>query len=375
MTSGRPARVLSVTKGLGRGGTERLLVGALRHIDRTRFDVEVAYLLPSKDALVAEIEGQGVPVHCLGAGRAGRLAWIPRLQSLVRAGRFDVVHTHMPSPAVAARLMLWSRPPVLVHTEHNVWERYRWATHWANALTYGRNDLVLAVSQGVAASINSSRLRRHLPPVEVLIHGIDIDGVRRSNGTRRSARAVLGLPEDSQVIGTVGNFTAKKDQATLLRAFALLASKRPQLHLVMLGSGPLEDKLRAQAGDLGLGHRVTWAGSRDDVLELLAAFDVFVLSSQHEGLSIALLEALATGVPCVATGVGGTPEVLEDGKGGFLVPPGQPDRLAAAVGKLVDDPELRAEFGRRAAGIGRQYCLEGAVARLQDAYDEVLGRR
>ncbi|HWH36042.1 MAG TPA: glycosyltransferase [Acidimicrobiales bacterium] len=371
----RLPRVLWLTKGLGRGGTERLLLGAARHHDRSRHQVEVAYVLDWKDALVADVEACGVPVHCLGRGRGP--GWVPRLGRLVRQGRFDIVHTHMPVPAVAARLIAPRRGgPALVHTEHNVWDRYRRLTCWSNAATYHRNRLVLSVSEGVAESIRSGagRRRRGLPPLEVLVHGIDPLAAHHGEEARVAARRALGLAADRQVIGSVGNFTAKKDQLALLGAVAALAPDHPDLGLVLVGSGPLEASLRTRAEEPDLAGRVVFAGSRDDVLEILPAFDVFALSSRHEGLPIALLEAMASGVACVATDVGGVGEVVRHGVHGLLVAPGDERALVAALAGLLDEPERRARLAREARIRSGDFDLEVAVRRQQDAYDEVLAR-
>jgi glycosyltransferase involved in cell wall biosynthesis len=365
-----PARVLMLTKGLGRGGTERLLAGAVRHLDRARFAVEVAYLLPWKDAFVGEVEAAGVPVHCLEAPRASSIGWVPRLRRLVREHDIDLVHTHMPVPAAVARSVLPGRRPAFVHTEHNLWGRYRLPTRLANRATYGRNAAVIAVSDGVAASIRSR------VPVDVVTHGIDIERLHRADDARREvrreARRQLGLDADAPVIGTVGNFTAKKDQATLLAAAARLADEHPGLRVVLVGSGPLEDDLRSRSRQLGLGDTVVFAGSRDDVFDLLPAFDVFTLSSRFEGLPISLLEAMASGVPPVVTRVGGIPEVVTDGDDGVLVEPGDPEGLATALGKLLADPGRRAELATGAVERAAAFDLAHAVRRIEAIYDRAL---
>jgi len=357
--------VLMLTKGLGRGGTERLLVGAARHLDRARFRLEVAYLLPWKDAFVAEIEATGTPVHCLNAPRPIDLGWLRTLRRIVHEHDIDIVHTHMPLPAAYARLAMPGRRPAFVHTEHNMWSRYRLPTRLANQVTYGRNARAIAVSDQVAATIRSS------VPVEVIVHGTDPSLVVTGEGAREAARAALDLPATARVVGTVGNFTAKKDQATLLRAFASLPDAPADTRLVLVGLGPLEDTLRGLATELGIADRVVWPGSRDDVFALLPAFDTFVLSSQFEGLPIALLEAMATGVAPVATSVGGIPEVITDGRDGLLVPAGDPGALAAALGKVLDDDELRADLGRQAAVRAGEFDLVHAVRRTEALYEAV----
>ena len=357
-----PVGVLMLTKGLGRGGTERLLADTVRHVDRSRFRVEVAYLLPWKDALCDEIRAADVPVHCLDAPRPTSVAWLPRLRRIVRDHGIDVVHTHMPLPAAAARVALPGRRPVFVHTEHNMWDRYRRPTRWINRVTYRRNAAVIAVSDRVAGSIRSR------VPVEVVVHGIDADRARHGSVARESARRALGLDAHQPVVGTVGNFTAKKDQVTLLRAAARLRQEVPDLRLVLIGSGPLEGELRSLADALGIAASTFFAGSRPDVGALLPAFDVFALSSRFEGLPIALLEAMASRLPCVATSVGGIPEVVTDGDDGMLVQPGDPDALATAIGKLLADDVLRSTVGDRALVRARDFRVDRAVRRIEAVY-------
>lgn len=374
----RPARVLWLAKGLGRGGAEQLLAGAARHFDPDRFEVEVAYLLPWKDHLVADFTARGIPVHCLGQRNRWDPRWLLRLRRLVAAGGFDLVHTHMPLPAVGARVGLASPRPVLVHTEHNVWERYHRLTYLANAVTYRRNDAVLAVSNSVARSVRMpfGLRRRPLPPMEVLYHGIEPRPQVDSAVARRTARERLDLSDGDVVIGTVGNLTPKKDQETLIRALAQLPQRHRATRLVIVGDGPLRGHLAQFARDLLPAGRVIFTGSRDDVQELLYGFDVFALTSRHEGLSIALVEAMSAAVPCVATRVGGVPEVITDGQEGFLVPAGDPAAVDVALSKLLDDPQLRQTMGQAGVMKSRHFAIDAAAGRIAARYDELLaGRR
>jgi glycosyltransferase involved in cell wall biosynthesis len=180
------------------------------------------------------------------------------------------------------------------------------------------------------------------------------------------------------VVGSVGNFTAKKDQATLLRAVAEVPAADlgggGDAVLVLVGLGPLEGELRALARDLGIAERVVFAGSRDDVFALLPALDVFALSSRFEGLPIALLEAMASGVAPVATRVGGIPEVINDGRDGVLVDPGDPTGLAAALTRVLGDDDERARIGACARARAGDFDLVHAVRRAEEIYRQALGR-
>ena len=334
-----------LTKGLGRGGTERLLVGAVRHLDPSRYRVEVAYLLPWKDALVDEIRHDGVPVHCLDAPHPTSVAWIGRLRQLVRSHDIAIVHTHMPSPAVAARLALESPPagdrahraqPVgPLPAGHALGEPARPTAATAPSSPC-RTASPRRSGRGCRSTSCSTASRR--------------DRARRDAAARAAARALLGLGADEPVIGTVGNLTAKKDHATLLRAVALVRERGPRrpprARRVGAARGRAAPPRRRRSGST---DSVVLAGSRGDVPELLPAFDVFALSSRFEGLPIALLEAMATGLACVATTVGGIPEVVTDGRDGVLVEPADPAGLADALVALLDDPVRREELGRNAA--------------------------
>lgn len=367
-----PARVLWLAKGLGRGGAERLLVTAAAHIDPSRFSVDVAYLLPWKDAFVPELRERGLHVHCLHQSGPTDLRWASRLRRLMATQRYDVVHTHMPVPAVAARLLAGSSAK-LVHSEHNVWSRYRRPTYVANALTYRRNDAVIAVSQAVRDSIPGRYLPRPPATTEVLLHGIEPEAARTGTAARAEARRALGLAEDAFVVGTVGNFTPKKDQRTLITAVAGLRRTHPEAVLVLVGTGPLDDELREQARR-ELGNAALFTGSRSDVLELLPALDVFALSSLHEGLSIALVEALSSGVPAVCTAVGGVPEVLTHEREGLLVPAARATALEDALRRMAADGALRERFAAAALVRARAFDISAAVRRIESIYDEVLAR-
>jgi glycosyltransferase involved in cell wall biosynthesis len=366
-------RVLWLTKGLGLGGAERLLALMAAKLDRGRYEVEVAYLLPWKDALVREFTDHGIRTVCLGASRTVDPRWVTRLRRLLRERRYALVHTHSPVPAAASRLLARA-PTRLVHTEHNMWSRYRWLTYAANAATYARNDVVLAVSDGVAASIAPPRwVPGRSPPVEVLLHGVDPEDALRGPQARASARAGLGLDASVPVVGTVANFTPKKDHAGLLTAIDEVRERIDDVTLLLIGSGPLEDDLRARVAERGLEGHVRFLGPRDDVPALLPALDVFVLGSRFEGLPISLLEAMAAEVACVATGVGGIPEAITDGVQGRLVPPGEPGALAAAITEVLLDPTVRASMA--AAGRERvraEFSIDRAVEWTERLYGQLL---
>jgi glycosyltransferase involved in cell wall biosynthesis len=360
--------VLILIKGLGRGGAETLLAAAAPHLDGVRFRYELAYLLPWKDALVGEIGATGLPVHCLDGDRG--VSWVGRLRELVHGRGIGLVHGHSPVAAAVARAAL--RQERHVYTEHNVWARYHPATRWANSLTFPRNDHVFTVSDEVRASVAYPpvlRFRR-MPPVETLYHGL---APGWANGvTSDGVREELGIPESSPVVGTVGNFTPKKAHGTLVEAAVLVRAKVPEARVVMVGHGPLEGELRRRARQLGLEEAVIFTGYREDAARVTSAFDVFALPSAFEGLSVALLEAMALGRPVVATRVGGTPEVVRDGTEGFLVPPGDQGALAEGIARLLRDRDLSDRMGKAARQRADAFDIRQAIRRMEEVYAELL---
>ncbi|WP_439677393.1 glycosyltransferase [Embleya sp. MST-111070] len=362
---GGRVRVLWLAKGLGRGGAEQLLVNCARHLDDERYEVEVAYVLPWKDALVPTLRGLGITVHCLGGGRS----WPLRLRTLVRARGYGLIHTHMPVPAVAARVVGAGVP--IVHTEHNMWPRYRRPTRLANAWTYRRNSGVIAVSSAVAESIVPGRLRPGVSPT-VIHHGPDLGDAFAGPGARERARRMLDLDQDAFIVGTVANFTPKKDQLGLLDAHARVRDRHPGALLVLIGSGPLEATLRERANRADLKGSVVFTGSRGDVPTLLSAFDVFALSSRQEGLPVSLMEAMTVGLPSVVTAVGGMPEIVTDGIEGVVVPPGDPRAFGDALASFAADPARRRACGEAAHKRSAEFDVAGAQRRIEDVYARVL---
>lgn len=369
-----PIRVLWLTKGLGPGGAERLLVSFATAMNRDRFDLQAAYLLPWKDHLVAELAGLGVPASCLDGPQEADPRWALRLRSLVRAARIDIVHAHSPLVAALARPALRTLPkryrPALMGTEHNVWSSHHPATRWANRLTLPMEDVTIAVSEEVRASMPTRPARR----TEVVVQGVDVDSIAARRGERDAARSELGVGTEELVVVTVANLRANKDYPTLLRAARQLADAGEPIRFVSVGQGPLADELEAERDRLGLKDCFQFLGYRDDPVGVLVAGDVFCLSSRFEGLPIALLEAMAAGLPVVATSVGGIPTAVADGREGRLVPAGDHYGLAAAIVELRD-PEVRRRLAAAAADRVRAFGIDRAVQRQQELYELLVRRR
>ncbi len=327
----QPIRVLWLVKGLGPGGAEQLMVAAATVRDREKFRYEADYLLPWKDALVGPLEALGVPTRCLDVRDERDLRWAWRLRRRLLEDPVDILHAQSPYPAGIARLVVRTLPrrvrPRLVYTVHNTFHSFSPPTRILNGITYPLDDVDLAVSVEVHETI-----WKHLQDrTEIVVHGVLLTEVRSELEHRDQVRQELGIGADETVVGTIANFRAQKDYPNLLATARVLIDRGWSGRIVAVGQGPLEAEMRALHEQLGLGDRVLLLGRRDDAVRVLAACDVFTMASDNEGLPVALMEALALGLPVAATAVGGIPEAVTDGVEGLLVPPTRPEALADAI--------------------------------------------
>ncbi|HSM01059.1 MAG TPA: glycosyltransferase [Acidimicrobiia bacterium] len=360
--------ILVLIKGLDIGGAERMITESSRHWDRSRFDYSVAYALPWADALVPELVGQGIDVHCLGRSRTLTPGVARRLRGVIVDESVDLVHAHLPTMGVIARTV---SPVPVVYTEHGIASSYRLTTRIANRATYGRNAAVIAVSQAVADSVGS------YPGPEPIVVPNSVEVAVTPEETR-GARAELGLGPDDHLVVQVGNIRPGKAHADLVRAAAGLATRDDRAAVVSIGAetraGDIERLERLAAAE-GVADRVRFLGGRADARSFIAAADVYVHPSTVEAFGVAVLEAMALGRPIVATAVGGVAELVSDGETGLLVPPGDPVALAAAIDRLLDDREFAAALGAAARGVAEEsHGLAPMVRAIEAVYEDVLRR-
>jgi len=366
-------RVLVLIKGLGPGGAERLVTLHARLRDENAYECHVAYLLAWKDAFVEELRSTGVSVTCLGARSSWDVRWVARLRALVRARQIDVVHAHSPLAAIGARLAARTirarRRPRVVTTEHNVWDSHAPLTARMNRWTARLDDARLAVSEAVRTSMPDPLRRR----TEVVLHGVDVEATRAA-ADRDGVRAELGIAPDEHMVVTVANLRATKGYPDLLDAARRVVAEHPSARFVAVGQGPMEAEIRARHAELALGRSFLILGYRPDAARIVSAADIFCLASHHEGVPLAMMEALVLGIPVVATDVGGVHELVEHGREALLVPPRDPGALAGALLSLLADDERRTAIAAAATARGDHLGVENAVRRTEAVYAAVRRR-
>lgn len=365
--------VVHVVDSLAVGGMEN---GVVNLINGLSGDIRHTVVTMSAMGPLAERLPMEVACHCIGKRPGIDVGAMVRLAALLRRLRPSVVHTRNWGGfdgILAARV---ARVPTVIHGEHG-----REAAD-PEGRDPRRNRLrrIFAplVSRFVTVSFD---LRQwllttvRLPAAKlVTIHnGVDVG--RFASGERQAGRRALRLPGHAVVVGAVGRLDPVKDHAGLLHAFSVLRTDQPAAELVIVGDGPCRSDLEHQVHELGLTGHVHLLGMRQDVSLLLRGFDVFVLPSLAEGISNTVLEAMATGLPVVATRVGGNPELVEHGATGALVPPANPLVQAAALRCYVEDAGLRESHG--AAGRRRvlqHFTLERMTQAYRDLYVSATAR-
>jgi len=373
MTGKPDVRVLSVIGNLMLGGTESYVARMAREIKKYGVDMEIC-ALELEGPLLRSLEESGIRVH--GTPYASRIQQsntltlartVNAIRRIVAEGRFDIVHTYLFWSDVlgvsGARLAGCHR---VIESRRSL---HDW-THSPSAFFHGLEQITNLFAHELIANsrvalLDAEAHERWLPRIRtVLYNGVDVEDYQpaqiRVDGPLR--------------IVTVGALAPRKGQEYAIEALALLIASGVDATLELIGSGPDDAMLRRKASDAGVADRVTFAGEQLDPRPHLTGADLFLLPSRQEGFSNALLEAMASALPVVATDVGGNAEAIADGVGGRIVPPQQPEAMAAAITELATDRRQLVEMGRaNRRRVAELYTLEASARNLADWY--INGRR
>lgn len=370
--SARLMRVCLIVPKLQIGGAEDQVLRLLEHLDRSRFAVSLCCLVRG-DGKMEEIAGRHAESFFVldFRWRVFPAAFV-RLVHFLRWGRFDVVHCHLPLADMIGRIAgRIARVPVLVTTEHG---KHLWKPWWyllIERLVARFTDLRICVSQ----DITDIRRRREGTPPDKLVcipNAVDSAACRRAERGRAAVMADFGWGASDPLVLSVGRLVVAKDYPTLVEAVSFLGERFPETRCLIVGEGDRRGEIASAIERWDVSDRVTLAGARRDIADLLAAADVFVLSSIREGLPVSLLEAMAAGAAIVATAVGGIPDAITDGTNGLLVPPGSGRLLAEALARCLEDADLRKQLGYAASReVERRFSVTSTVERIGTLYREL----
>lgn len=309
--------------------------------------------------------------------KKGNLTAYRRVKRIIREGGYDIIHCHTPVGAAVARLAARKarkNGSKVIYTAHG-FHFYKGAP-WLNWLVYFPVEWLLSPLTDVLITINREdydRAKRLLRAKKVVyIPGVGIDVSRfRGNGEQGAAlRRELGIPDEAAVLLSVGDLNKNKNHRAVLEALARMENRN--LHYVVCGRGPLKEELEAFAREKGLADRVRFMGYRDDIPAFYAMADVFVFPSFREGLSVSVMEAMASGLPIVCSRIRGNTDMVEDGVNGYLMEPGDPDSIAGALRRL-ENREKREEISRNNLKKAEIYSLGVIAEQYRQLYLEANG--
>lgn len=367
---GQKIKILHLIKSLGRGGAETLLVQTAKFHDLEKFELHVIYFLPWKNQLVAELQKAGV--HVLNIPAHNNLCIIRSfklVENYIQTHQINLLHCHLPWAGFLGRLIHFRIQIPTLYTEHNKQERYHFFTRLLNKITFNHQTKVVAVSEDVRNSI-----LKNIPveiPVVTISNGIDTIHYHKNPNSGNVIRESLGISPDAVVLGTLAVFRKQKCLLKWLDVFAALYDGNPNLRGIMVGDGPLMNDIENYRRKLDLEEVVFLPGMKKNAADWYNTMDIFMISSEFEGLPLALLEAMSTEKPVVSTNAGGIGEVLQHNKTGYLVNFGDWFGLINAAQALIDDKSLCSSMGM--AGrlrIMDAYSLKQMVSSLEIIYNK-----
>lgn len=357
-SGGTGRHVLDLAEGLLARGCDVHLLYSTGRIDRTFRQRLTA--MPALHKTVIEMRRAIHPADMLALRAVCRY--------IRAAGPFDIIHGHASKGGAMARLAAILTATPVFYTLHGLIVMDPLLPRWRRWLYLSiERSLALATARIIAVSPEEARAATALKLGAARI-AIVANGVGKPALTpRHEARQAMELPQDAQVVGFIGRLVGQKAPEVLLRAFARTADLIPNAYLAMVGSGPLDTELRDLTGSLGIAKRVRWLGERDANV-CLSGFDVFALSSRKEGLPYVILEAMAAGLPVVATSTAGVESLLNHGENGFVAPPDDPAAFAAGLIALLSDPSRRADFGQASLQRVAHFSIDGMVDKILRLY-------
>jgi sugar transferase (PEP-CTERM/EpsH1 system associated) len=372
-------RVLHIVSHLGMGGTEHGVLKVMKGLGEYEFEHRICAVRAIDADFAARMDVAG-RTYSAGSGRPGFQFPMFRLRRIMKQFRPHIVHTRNFGALEAIPAAMLAGVPATVHSEHGyeleILRGLPFRRRMLCRAFYAMADAVFTVTNDLG-KYHSEQSGLPVEKFRVLYNGVNTETFLPRPEVSVRRKSELGIPAERLVLGTVGRLVPIKDQRTLLRAAELLVRQNANVHVLVVGAGPELANLQAQvAASAELPGRVTFSGASDRVAELLGAMDIFVLSSICEGMSNTIIEAMASGLPVVATRAGGNPELVKEDHTGCLFDPGDVRRLSELILRFTEDPDLRREFGRAARCRAVElFSLTGMIHRYRSLYVDLAARR
>lgn len=369
-------KILHIVEDLKVGGLEKILASIVLSLDPSKYDPQV-WCLTMGGQVADELIKQGVPLRILDLNNYYNPLRIAALARMMKKEKFHIIHTHGYFAGTFGRFAaILAGISVIIAHVHSTYYEYGRRNLLIERFLSCFTDRIICISQAVEKFVTvNEKIRKE--KTRLIYNAVTPPDKLLDDHLRRKMRASLGLDAETTVIAVVASLTANKGHGILLTAFKEIFLSQPSARLLIVGDGPLREQIEASTRQLMIDQAVVFTGIRKDVFDLLQLSDIFVLPTQiREGLGVALIEAMAVGLPVIGTNIGGIPEVIEEGENGFLVSPGSSKQLAEAIRMLVDDQALRLGMGNR----GRQmyeekFTMSKMKELVETMYDELLCKK
>ncbi len=367
-------RVLHLVEDLGVGGLERVIASIVLGLDDNRYEANV-WCLARGGQIADELIEKGASVKILEMGNYYNPSRIITLARLLKKEQIDILQTHGYFASTFGRLAaILARVPIIIAHVHSTYYCYSKRNVIIERFLSFFTDKIVCISvavQNFALEVERIHKRKTL----VIYNGID--GPNSYKNELNVNRNSFGISDSEIVFITVASLTAHKGHSVLIDAMHILTKKYENLRLLIVGDGPLRNNLAEYVKTLDLTRNILFTGLRKDIFALLKLSDIFVLpSSEREGLGIAIIEAMACDLPLVGTFLGGIPEVIEENGNGFLVKPGDPEELAAAIERLIKDETGRTKMGQMGNKIfNDKFTAAKMIENIELLYDELIEKR
>lgn len=347
-----------------------LLPETLKYHDQEQFEFHYIYFLPWKDQVVKPIERHGGKVTCFSAANNIEISLkVPALVDYIKSHNIKLVHCHLAWAGIAGRVAAKLAGVPVIYTEHNNFSSYHMLTKLMSRLTLPLGDLTIAVS---ADAEQASKEVVAPEKLKLVLNGVDTAFFTRGT-TETDLPQRLGIPEDHVVISTVAVFRKQKRLDHFVRVAREIVAGHDKVSFVLIGDGPERAEVEAQAMQANLKGRIFFEGLQHNVMPYFDMTDIYLMTSDYEGLPIALLEAMSMSCAPVATRVGGIPEVVVDGVSGLLSPAGDIASLQAHIEALLHDKERRQEIASNARKrIEEHFSMKKMVQELEEVYHQFL---
>ena len=364
----KPMNIMHVVLSLRCGGLEKLVVDLAAETVKHGHNVRICSLESAGD-LSEYARKRGIQVSSMNKKNSLDLTIIWKLFRLIKSEKVDVLNTHNIGPLIygslAGKLV---GVPAIVSTRHGSGDMRR-----LNRIFWALNDRIIPVSNDTKKTLLANNDIRGTN-IRVIYNGVDVGNLSLKE-SKECFKKKLNIDQKFRIIGTVGRLAHVKDYKTLLEAFRLAINDKKDVKLVFVGDGEEKESLEGYSRTLGISDNTIFMGFRQDVADIVSSFDIFLLSSLTEGISVALLEAMSLSVPAIVTDVGGNPEVVVDSETGILVPPKDPQKMAEAIRRILKNPDMAKKMGQAGRKrVEEKFSLDRMAREYEAIYEECLSK-